>query len=488
MKQTSLPIFIHEEAETSNVEFKTGSSGRLPKDAWQTISAFANTDGGKIIFGVTPEGQKADLTRQDIDKLQQDLTSLCSQSFSAPITPEIHYTDGMLVVYIPPSPAQLRPVYMKGKGQGKGTYVREGSTNRVANAEMLRRFSVAAQGGAETIVFGDHPYEECFDDAAVDDYIDLVNKKKSNMYQHFSTEEVLFKLRAINRKKEPTLFGLLAFGRQSAPQEIIAPTIEVVVTQYPGSTKVNEDDLDETYIDNREFYGNAKTQFYDALAFVKSKLPVRGTIDNSGTRRDYLAIPEAALRETLANALAHRDYSVYSSPVQIDIFSNRIEIINPGESLVPIAELDKAPSVARNPLLMSHLKDFGITDQKARGIRTIKVSLKQAGLQPPSFENIGQSFKAVLFSSAFISRKDKEWLRQFRAYRLNERQLAALAHVKNNSAGINNGEYRNINSMKNVRDDKKANKELRQLTEKGILVTYGDNRARRYTLHEKYVD
>lgn len=487
MQQTNLPIFIEQEAEASDIEFKTCTDGKLPKDIWHTISAFANTDGGRIVFGVTPDGTKVDLSRENIDKLQQDITSLCSQGFSSAITPDIQYSSGVLIVYIPPSPAQLRPIYMKSKGAGSGTYVREGSSNRIANDEMIRRFSVAARGGAETLVFEDVIAADCFDETSVDQYIDLLNRNKSNMYQSFQTDEILFKLRATNKGGSPTMFGLLAFGADALPQEIIAPTVKIVATQYPGITKVNEDNLLETYEANQEFFGNSKVQFENALAFLKSRLPVRGTIDHTGKRRDYLIIPEVALREALANALAHRDYSTYSSPIQIDIFSDRIEIINPGTSLVPIEQLDKTPSATRNPLLMNFLKDYGITDQKARGIRTIKVSLKAAGLLAPSFENVGQSFKITLYSSAFISHDDKTWLQQFSKFRLNERQLNALAHAKNSQDGINNGEYRDINSMNNVRDDKKANKELRVLVEKGILYPSGENKARRYVLHEKYV-
>ncbi len=486
MQQTSLPMFIEEEAETSNIEFKTTADGKLPKNIWHTISAFANTDGGKIIFGVTPGGVRVSLSRDTIDTLQQDIASLCNQGFSSSITADIQYRDEVLVVFIPPSPAQLRPVYMKSKGAGTGTYVREGSTNRIANDEMIRRFSVAARGGAETLIFDETTYQACFEMKLVDEYIELVNKKKSNMYQNFTPVEVLVKLRAITKTLHPTLFGLLAFGEAATPQELIAPTVNVVITQYPGLTKVNESDLSETYIDNREFYGNAKRQFDDAFAFMKSKLPVRGTIDNNGKRRDYFVIPEVALREALANALAHRDYSTYSSPIQIDIFSDRIELINSGTSLVPIEQLDSSPSATRNPLLMSYLKDYGITDQKARGIRTIKVSLRAAGLLAPSFENIGQSFKATLFASAFISQDDKSWLGRFASFNLNERQLNALVHAKNNPEGINNGSYRDYNSMTNVRDDKKANKELRELVDKGILARDGENKARRYVLNKLY--
>jgi ATP-dependent DNA helicase RecG len=198
------------------------------------------------------------------------------------------------------------------------------------------------------------------------------------------------------------------------------------------------------------------------------------------------SIPEVALREALANAIAHRDYSVHSSRIQIDIYSDRLEIINPGTSLVPINELDVAPSSSRTPLLMSYLKEHGITDQKARGIRKIKLSIKTAGLIDPVFENMSSSFKVTLSGLAFISHVDKAWLRNFDQFKLNDRQLNALAHVRNNESSISNGEYRDINSMDSVRDDKKANKELKHLVSLEVLQIEGENKAQRYTLSDSY--
>lgn len=64
--------------------------------------------------------------------------------------------------------------------------------------------------------------------------------------------------------------------------------------------------------------------------------------------------------------------------------------------------------------------------------------------------------------------------------------MNALAHVKNSPNGISNAEYRDINNMKQVRDDKKANKELKGLVSLGILDIDGENKARRYQLSDIY--
>lgn len=487
IRQTTLPLFIAGEAESPDTEFKSASEGRLPKDIWQTIGAFANTNGGKIIFGIDPFGNTVELSRDQIDTLQQDLFSLCRNKFNVDVTPSMEYSDGILIAYIPPSPAPLRPVYAKAKGMGLGTYVRIGSATTQANSDWVQRLVIAARGGAETLVFDSVVYSEVFSTKLVKQYLSKLNERKNNMYQDFSEEQVLVKLRAIDKQQRPTLFGLLAFGEFESPQEVISPTIKIVVTQYPGPTKVNEYDMRETYVDNREFTGDIKSQFDQAFIFLKSKLPIRGAIDVSGKRQDYLVVPEVVLRETLANALAHRDYGTYASPIQIDIFSDRLEVINPGMSLVPINELDMAPSTSRNPLSMGYLRDYGITDQKARGIRTIKAALREAGLRPPVFENLGQSFRATLSMSTFISTADREWLQNFSTNELNDRQLNALVYVRNNPHGISNSSYRDINSMANVRDDKKANKELRELVDKGILGVLGENKARHYILEDPHV-
>jgi ATP-dependent DNA helicase RecG len=473
--------------EQNNIEYKSCSQGRLPADLWQTISAFSNTDGGKIYIGIDPTGSPIGLTAEHLDIAQQNVVSLCEGIFNVPIVPDIIViNNNYLAVEIPPTPAQIRPIFKRTSGTNRGTYVRVGSTNRLANEEHIKRFAVAARGGAETLEYDSMLYPEYLDLPRFQTFVSMLNASRDNMYQKFTAEEILLKQKAINHKKEVTLFGLLAFGKDHAAQEIISPTMNIGVTQYPGSTKVNEDDLSETFLDNREFNGTVTEQFEQAFAFIKTKLPIKGTIDATGRRREYFIIPEVALREALANAIAHRDYSSQSSRIQVDIYSNRLEIINPGMSLVPIQELEIAPSTARNPLLMSYLKEYGITDQKARGIRTIRISIRNAGLVEPAFENSSQFFKVTLYGSAFLSPEDKRWLASFKAFNLSERQLNALAHVHNNETGISNSEYRDINSMNNVRDDKRANKELKIMVALGVLTILGENKARRYVLAETY--
>ncbi len=478
-------LFPHLDPEDSRLEMKSCQNGQLPHDLWKTISAFANTEGGRIILGVTPDGKPVELTPNHIDKIQRDVLALCQNTFNYPVMPDIQTIGSVVVTTIPPSPAAVRPVYSTSRGV-TGAQVRVGSSNIQVTDELRNQFAVAARGGAELIEYADQLYTECLDSGLVTEYIQLINESRNNVYKNLTAEEVLIKLKAITKSGSVTLFGLLAFGKDEVLQEVSAPTTNIAVTHYPGDTKVLESDPSRTHLDNREFNGNVIQQFTQAFAFIKSKLPISGSVDPNGQRRDYLVIPEVALREALANAIAHRDYSTHSSRIQIDIYSDRLEIINPGTSLVPIDELESASSVSRNPLIMSFLKDYGYTEQRARGIRTIRQSLRSAGLLEPEFTNVGPSFKATLYSSAFISRSDQAWLLRFQNLQLNDRQLTGLTHLKNAAGGLNNGEYCAINNMNNVGDDRRARNDLTKLVSLGLVVTSGQNKSRRYFINKEF--
>ena len=198
-----------------------------------------------------------------------------------------------------------------------------------------------------------------------------------------------------------------------------------------------------------------------------------------------MAIPEVAIRETLANAVVHRDYTTFRSRIQVDIYADRVEFKNPGRSLVPIEKLETSHPQSRNPLLMGFLKELDITEHRGRGIRTIRNSLRQAHLAEPFFANEHDWFTAIIYSSAFITEDDQTWLEKFGKYKLKERQLNALVHAKYNPNGLNNAEYRKINNMTSVGDDLRAQRSLSELVKLGLLEMVGVRKGTRYVLINK---
>ena len=476
--------------EKIDVEYKTASGGRLPKDIWKTVVAFANADGGTIYFGVSPDGKEIKLTRQQADQIQRDIINLCHDgtlSIQFAPTVKIIGPNRTVVALIPAVQAALRPVYAVRQGLHKGTYIRAGSANIQADKDTISRFLIAAQGGAEQIWYPEN-YLRVLDIAKLEQYVALLNQRHDNVYQNYSLPEIIIKQHVTDKKhKQVSLFGLLAFGKGREPQDIVSPNLNLAVTQYAGTENLISEDLGQTYQEDREFDGDIVSQFMQALNYIKTKIPARSVVNSNGQREIRPAIPELALRESLANALVHRDYSVIGAKIQVNLYSNRIEIINPGASLIPIDQLDTAPSLTRNPLLMNYLKEQGIVEQKGRGIRAIYRSIRDQDLTEPTFENLSnQSFRVTLYNTSALSDSDREFLAQL-APTINRRQKNAVIYAQKHSTGISNSEYRQINDMQSVRDDKKANKELNQLVKLGILATTGVGRWRRYLLHQSIV-
>ena len=224
------------EPESERLEFKSAARGKLPENIWMSISALSNTDGGRILLGIDDNGEEVGLSAKELDVLQKDFVSLCNNGFNHKIIPVISVEDNHISAIINPLPAIMRPLYSKKRGAEHGTYIRVGSSNVKATNEDIMRFAVAAQGGAETFTY-DVDYHEVLDVRKIKSYIELLNSRNNDVYQRFSEEEILNKQKIIIDGKV-SLFGLLAFSNGLSLKEVVAPTMNIAVTQYPDIDKV----------------------------------------------------------------------------------------------------------------------------------------------------------------------------------------------------------------------------------------------------------
>lgn len=469
---------MHRLIENLDTEFKSCENGALPDNLWQPMSAFANTRGGKILLGVSDDGREIGLSREILDKLQKDVSTLISNDkFNRPISVNIECNGAWVELDIKESPFYDKPIFSKKVGEKK-VYIRQGATTVLATDEQKKSMFAGASGGGENQPVNGN-IKELVDDTKVDEYI---SKTGLAGIDGLDTETKLTKLKAL-REGKLTVFGLIGFGVNNKIDETLN-NVYIDFRYFAGTSKVG-DDLTKIYNERNEFHGDIRKQFIEAFEHIKSKLPVEGTLNaGTGLREDQYILPEAALREALANAIAHRDYSISNSCVNVDLYSDRIELSNPGESLVAIDDLDKTDSKARNPNLMEMLKVFKITDKSARGILTIKQAARNKGLLDPLFENISGSFKATLFFSSPHSNKDKEWVKDIAdRYSLKDTQQNALVHIKNHGS-ISNREYCDVNHMTSVYDDRKARRELNEMMKYGIIRVEGRGPGTKYVLSD----
>ena len=147
-----------------------------------------------------------------------------------------------------------------------------------------------------------------------------------------------------------------------------------------------------------------------ALAFVKNNMRISTKIDSkTGKRIDIPQYPMDAVREAVLNALVHRDYSVHTEnmPIQLKMFRNRLEVINPGGlyGRITIDQLGNIQPDTRNPFLVTAMEAIGETENRYSGIPRIRHAMEELTLPPPVFRESRGSFVVTLISEPIQSEK-----------------------------------------------------------------------------------
>jgi ATP-dependent DNA helicase RecG len=198
-----------------------------------------------------------------------------------------------------------------------------------------------------------------------------------------------------------------------------------------------------------------------------------GAVVNDLEREDLTEYPPFAVREALVNAVAHRDYRIRGRRIEIRMFSDRLEIISPGD-LPGYITVDNIVEehFSRNPQIVRGLFQWGYIEELGLGIDRMIDEMVQAGHHPPKFRATPYSFTVTL-SNARQRAAVPRWTR-----RMNERQTRALNFVQE-SGSITNREFRGICpdvSAETLRLD------LVDLVERGMLLKIGAKKGTYYIL------
>ncbi len=191
----------------------------------------------------------------------------------------------------------------------------------------------------------------------------------------------------LTREGAPTLTAILLFSL--FPQGYF-PQLCITAVSIPG-TEVGQIGSDgERFLDNRRIEGTLTEMLEEAVAFVRNNIYIKTIIDQTDGRRTYQGdYPLAAVREAILNALIHRDYSIRTEkmPIQILLFEDRFEIRNPGGlyGWLWIDQLGKVQPVARNPVLAAAMEVFGEVESRYSGIPAMRRELTQAAMPEPEF-------------------------------------------------------------------------------------------------------
>ncbi len=394
MNETDLKSIV-KKIQTAQAEFQTVEVKRSKTQAterlFDTLSSFSNQDdGGVIVFGLYEGDSFAVTGVDDVQELQKSVMNQCEQ-MEPPIRAVFTVTeiDGKNVVSaeIPPIDITERPCFYKGKGRLKGSYVRVGESDQHMSEYEVYSYEAYRKKYQDDIRPVERAAISSLDSEKLAEYLKLLKADKPNLSRLDDSQ--IMELMSIVRDNKPTIAAELLFGLY--PQAFF-PQLGIIAVSVPG-TEIGDTDTDGSrFIDNQRIEGTIPDMVEDALQFVRRNTRKKTIIDpDTGKRRDKTDYPVKSVREALLNALVHRDYSVHTEgmPVQLSIFADRLEITNPGGlyGRLTLDTLGKIQPDTRNPVIATALEVMDITENRYSGIPTMRRELKEYGLPAPEFRN-----------------------------------------------------------------------------------------------------
>ena len=369
--------------EGKTLEFKRDLSS--PDGVLKTLVAFGNTAGGTLLVGVEDRTRHVRGVSNALD-VEERIANIVSDSIAPRLLPEIEILPWRRtqVIAIQVHPSASRPHYLKREGAESGTYVRVGSTNRRADAEMLQELRRAARG--ET--FDEQPMpdldSEALDFRAASESFAPVRPLRQRDL------ETLRLLTDYQSRKVPTVGGVLLFGRDRARH---FPDAWIQAGRFAGQDKAK-------IVDRAEFRGPLVGAIDAAIAFI-AKHALHGAEIGKVRRKERWNLPPVAVREAVINSVAHADYAQRGAPIRVSIFDDRLEIENPG--LLPFGltldDLEHGISKLRNRVIGRVFHALGLIEQWGSGIQRMTAACREAGLAAPRFEEIATRFRVTIFTA-----------------------------------------------------------------------------------------
>lgn len=351
------------------------------------ISAFANSEGGMIIIGVTDSGELKGLSKEEVGRLNQWISNSTSEKIDKQIfvKTEVLICQGkrILIIHVPRG---LNKPYAVNRVD---VWVKSGADKRRAPIEEVLRLAQTS---------GLFYADELETEATIKDFdVDFFIKHYKKYYQEEIEQleiplvQLLANIRLLKNERL-TLAGLLLFGQKP---ERMRPQFTIKATFFDG----NEISM-HNFKDKDDITGKLIDQYNQAKFFIKRNLR-RKQKNQDFNAPGILEIPEHAFAEITANAIVHRNYYI-NAQIQIYLFDDRLEIVSPGNLPNTITEenIKFGVHIERNPTILSFLeKDPGFSySGRGSGIPTVLKICKQAGVRVQFLDDKQkQQFKVTFF-------------------------------------------------------------------------------------------
>ncbi len=381
---------IHQ-PEGRRLEFKA----KLPTNAEmaKSIVAFANDAGGTFFWGIKDNPREiVGVDEEHLMAIEEKISNIIHDNCSPIILPDINFyrIDGKYILRTQIYKGSQPPYFLKAKGVEKGTFIRVGSSNRLASKDIIDEL----ERQKRNISFdGEYVVHKEIGNLNLDSFKQQFLEKTG---QAVSTQ-VLAKLGLVRSEqghKFPTNALVLLSDDELHYQ--LYPYAKIECALFKGVIPGN-------FIDQKTISGNVGLQAEQAYQFVLRHIS-QGTTDYQGVyRKDRWEYPIISIREVIRNAVIHRDYSLTGKDIKIAVFDDKVEITSPGKLLpsVDFSLMEAGQSDIRNKVLAPVFKKFGIIEQWGNGLRMIANELKEYPEIGLNWSEPGLAFRIVFFKKNF---------------------------------------------------------------------------------------
>ena len=434
------------QGESLTVEFKERYTARVDED----IVAFANAKGGTLLLGVRNDGiVVGERLTNDLKAKINSLTRNCKPT----ITTELSQI-GEVVAVVVPEGAE------KPYSCGSGYYRRlDGNTQKLSHDELRIMFAEN-----ETLPFEEKTVKGFTFDDVSKAKIRAFIKEVGISIGSTAVPDFLRSLKVADKTRVKNA-GILFFARDVYDYLHQA---QMTLLAFKGTDRLH-------IYDRRDVRDDLFTQFVEAIAFIKKHLNVRSEI-RGVNREDIYEIPLEVLREALVNALMHRDYSITGTQVSVEVYDDRVEIVNPGglPKGLSVRNLGTV-SIRRNELIADLFFRLHKVERIGMGIQKMKEAMVAGGLREPTFAS-DAFFRATFQRSPEFALKEgkdgSEQLVERLVEGLAENQKMILELIKRESSISKKAMAQAIGISTTAID-----KNLTKLKQKGILRRVGPDKG-----------
>jgi ATP-dependent DNA helicase RecG len=358
------------EGEGLTVEFKEKYTPKIDRD----IVALSNSKGGYILLGVKDDGTI--IGERLTNQMKAEILQLARNC-----DPQINISRVLLVdrvIVIEVSEGEEKP-----HSCSSGYFRRlDAVTQKMSQKEVRDLFR-----GTTDILFESLSCKGIgFDDISLSKVKTFLQESEVSYRVNKTTLASFLSSVSVYKDGKINNAGAMMFA---ADINRFIPHAETVLAAFKGTNK--------TYIyDRKNVKDDLLTQFNEAMAFLKKHLNMRSEI-REVNRHDIYEIPLDAIREALVNALVHRDYSMRGTNVSVNVFDDRIEIVNPGGFTNGVCESNFGrESVRRNLIIADLFHRMDKMEKIGSGIGRMRELISKAGLKEPVFE-ADSFFRVILY-------------------------------------------------------------------------------------------